>query len=248
VVSKRRRFRGGEWQATAQFSQAEEAFSKRGCAVCLLLNRYDVRRLDALLYESVNDVFVRDMIRKSLGFCNRHSSVMGEIAASVGRDLLSASGAPLGIGMIHPDLVETLMKQLKDDKIPGRIRRNSRSGKDACLVCPGRKELELAYLRTLIRNVADLGFREKYLKSDGLCAAHLTKALKLQESYLDRETLATIEISQLERLARDLREFIRKHDYRYSKEGLGKEADSWLRSLRKISAEPFVAIKRESPM
>jgi len=226
----------------------EETFSKRGCAVCLLLKRYDVRRLDALLYESVNDVFVRDMIRKSLGFCNYHSSVMGEIAASVGGDLLSASGAPLGIGMIHIDLVETIIQQLKVGTILNRVRRHSRDQREICPICRGRGELELAYLQTIVRGVSDFDFREKYLKADGLCATHLIKALKLQDPYVNRQTLAAIETLQLERLAEDLREFIRKHDYRYSKEGSGKEADSWLRALRKISGEPFAAINRESPM
>lgn len=223
----------------------EEVFAKPGCAVCLLLKRYDFRSLDALLYECVNDVLVRDMIRRLLGFCNYHSSVMEQIATSVDRDLLSASGASLGIGIIYLDLVETFTKQLKLDPTVYRASASSQMERELCPLCSRRGELEHAYLKTILQNIADSVFREKYSTSDGLCATHLITALRLQDSLVStRERLVSIEIEHLERLAEELHEFIRKHDYRYSKEGFGKEADSWLRALRKVSGEPFATTTR----
>jgi len=214
-----------------------ETFAKPGCPVCLLLKRCDVRTLDSLLYESVNDVFVRERIRRSLGFCNYHSGVLEKIPKTTSPDLLSVGGAALGIAIIYLDLVETLAEQLKSSPIVSSIRRSLTDSKAICPLCVGREELETAYLRTVLLNIHDPDFREKYSASDGLCARHMQKAFRLRELSHDKEELASIEGAHLGLLAKDLREFVRKHDYRFSSEGFGKEADSWRRALRKISGE-----------
>jgi hypothetical protein len=43
-----------------------------------------------------------------------------------------------------------------------------------------------------------------------------------------------IEAIKLEGLIVELKEFHRKHDYRFSKERIGKEGDSWIRAIEKM--------------
>jgi hypothetical protein len=224
----------------------EQVFQKHGCPICLLLKKHDVKGLDSLLYELVNDVSVRNRIRKALGFCNYHASVLEQIATTTSRDLLSTGGAALGIGIIYLDLVETLIKQLKTIPTISRTRGIS-IGDELCPLCDGRNELEIAYCQTVLLNINDFNFQDKYSASDGLCAIHMDKTFKLRGYSGNKKKLASIETTHLELLTKELHEFVRKHDYRYSKEGFAKEADSWLRALRKISGYPFTAITKEKP-
>lgn len=59
-----------------------EAFGKRGCPVCRLMEEYSLSYLDSLLYEQVNDVGIRRKLRGARGFCNWHAWQARRIAAS----------------------------------------------------------------------------------------------------------------------------------------------------------------------
>jgi len=43
-----------------------------------------------------------------------------------------------------------------------------------------------------------------------------------------------IESQKIGNLRKELDEFERKHDYRFTKEGFGKEGDSWIRAIEKM--------------
>jgi len=221
----------------------EQEFAKKGCPVCNLLKEYDVKRIDSLLYEFVNDVDVRTEIRETLGFCNYHAWVMGKVAGEISPELLSSVGGSEGVAMIYLDLVETLTNRLKslvDGSLNIRAKMENSVG-ELCAICTGRSHLEIAYLKNLLYNIADYAFAEKYAGSDGLCAIHILKTLQLLGYDRNKKELAMVEITRLEKLSIELQQFLRKHDYRFSDEGFGKEADSWVRALRKISGERFAA-------
>ena len=225
----------------------EDAFGKGGCPVCLLLTRYDTRSLDSLLYEFVNDVGVRYEIRQTLGFCNYHAWVLHQVATDLTSGKLSVGGGQMGIGIIYLDLVETLIERLKalsssvskrHAKAPATVSKRTGS---LCSMCNARAQFELWYLESILRNIAIKDFVEKYAACDGLCAIHLLRVLKLSGFDANKRVIATAEIKRLEELSVDLHEFLRKHDYRYAGEGFGKEGDSWLRAVRKISGERHAA-------
>ena len=66
--------------------------------------------------------------------------------------------------------------------------------------------------------------------------------LMMQEGFHQhKKALGAVESRRLNTLSSDLREFLRKKDYRYAKEAPGKEDVSWLRALRKVSGERFAA-------
>ena len=225
----------------------EHAFGRGGCPVCWLLTRYDERCFDFLLYESVNDVGVRDEIRRTLGFCNYHAWVLHQVATDLTSGKLSVGMGRTGIGIIYLDLVETLIKRLKELSSSASKRHAktlatpSKGTGTICPMCSARAQFELWYLESILRNIAIKDFAEKYAACDGLCAIHLLRALELSGFDGNKRALASAEIRRLEELSVDLHEFWRKHDYRYASEGFGKEGDSWLRALRKISGERYAA-------
>ena len=225
----------------------EDAFGKGGCPVCWLLTRHDERSFDSLLYEFVNDVGVRDEIRQTLGFCNYHAWVLHQVATDLFPGKLSVGGGQMGIGIIYLDLVETLVGRLKafsssaSKRHAKTLAAPSKSTGTVCPMCSARAQFELWYLESILRNIAVKDFAEKYATCDGLCAIHLLRALELSGFDGNKRALASAEIRRLEELSVDLHEFLRKHDYRYANEGFGKEGDSWLRAVRKISGERYAA-------
>lgn len=60
------------------------------------------------------------------------------------------------------------------------------------------------------------------------------------------QNLMAAQKAVLERLQADLREFIRKNDYRYIKEGFGEEGDAWRRAIEAISGAPPARVKGRS--
>ena len=231
----------------------EEAFEKQGCPICNLLRNSDIRTIDSLLYEFVNDVQIRHEIRKTLGFCNYHSWILHEVATDLSLECLSTTGAAVGIAIIYLDLVDTIAEKLKSAqsaKLTHRIslkEANHKTGDNTCRMCSSRSENESAYLQILLKSIGDRDFLAKYSVSDGLCAIHLQGFMMQEGFHQHKKALAAVEIRRLNTLSSDLREFLRKKDYRYAKEAPGKEADSWLRALRKVSGERFAApMKRPS--
>ena len=65
--------------------------------------------------------------------------------------------------------------------------------------------------------------------SQGLCLPHLHRALA-QDAHVVEMLLAK-QALVLDGLAGELPAFIRSHDYRFSKEGLGAEGDAYLRAI-----------------
>jgi hypothetical protein len=216
------------------------------------LTRYDTRSFDHLLYELVNDVGVRDEIRKTLGFCNYHAWVLHQVATDLFPGKLSVGSGETGICIIYLDLVETLIKRLKTFSSSASKRHSktpasfSKKTGTICPTCSARAQFEIWYLESILRNIVVNDFSEKHAACDGLCAIHLLRALELPGFDSNKRALASAEIRRLEELSVDLREFWRKHDYRYASEGFGKEGDSWLQALRKISGERYAAPTKTS--
>jgi len=66
-----------------------DAMRQNTCPLCHLVRKSELRYMDTLFYELVNDVGAREKLRKSYGFCARHA----QLAKKVGK--------PLGIAIIY---------------------------------------------------------------------------------------------------------------------------------------------------
>ena len=82
-----------------------EACREPGCPICRLEQQGVERYLDNQFYENVNNPAWRDHLRASHGFCHEHSWL------GVNKRL----GDALGFSIIYHDIVNNLLRSLKDD-------------------------------------------------------------------------------------------------------------------------------------
>lgn len=182
-----------------------EALVGAGCAVCRL-NRAAIEGwMDSLLRDGITDVKARLRFRESGGLCAEH-----------GR-LLEERGNPLAVAI--------LMRDLLTEVPPTRQAKPVR-----CPLCAFLSETEGRYASGLARVLEHPADRERFAAGAGLCVPHV-RALLHRARRGSRAALASICEAHLAPLAAELAEVIRKHDYRYTSEGWGPEADAWRRAV-----------------
>jgi hypothetical protein len=225
-----------------------EASQKPGCPVCrvtlFLVDRY----LNALFYESVNDIPTRAHLRKSRGFCSNHAWRLldGEV------------GNALGISIIYHDVLTNLLRDLPAPQarqerkggissLFGRTARqvgdllktalSALTAKEVCLACKERDEVARLTTTIMLNSLADERFAQTLAASEGLCLPHLKQALEQAENENLLPVLLELNRPQLEALNAELAEFIRKNDHRFHNEGFGPEGTSWRRVIGKVQGE-----------
>jgi len=210
----------------------EDAFKKEGCSICTLIKEGEYRYFDSLLYEFVNDQYVREGLRRSKGFCNYHAWRLLEVS----NQIIGEGGA--GIGIIYRDLLDSFKSDLERLRktVPvmrGRALKALGEKEELCPACELSREFEKGYLSTFVEHLEEDKFRTAYQRSDGLCRPHLTKLLRLAKSDFLRDIILDVELEKLRLLSFELGEFDRRRDYRYANEPKGKEQTSWARALKK---------------
>ncbi len=215
-----------------------DACGKPGCPVCRCLRELTVRSLDALLYEQVNDPGTRAVLDRSWGFCSWHAWMSTDVRNSA-----------LGIGLIYQGLLGQVRawlsvthRELSGSRIVRGWRRlfrraepvglvQARANRARCPLCTALASAEDGYLHTLLDYIEDAELDRAYDRSDGLCLQHLTLALGHYAGHHGAAPLVARTLRKLDRLARDLREFIDKHDYRKQAPFTPEEAASWTAAL-----------------
>ena len=177
-----------------------DACSQQGCPICRLLKNTAERRIAALLYEEVNDAYVRQHLRASFGFCYSHALLL----------LQSSDG--LGIALIYRDLIECVLDAIKKRK------RRDLFPTQECPICELYKELTKNYVNVLLQHSHDQEMREELERSFGLCLPHLARVVKsTNDESLNKwfRRLAT-KAQQKQRIL--LQQFVRKHEIAHSHE------------------------------
>jgi len=196
-----------------------DAFKGKGCPVCFLVKRRIHKFMENLLYENVNDSVVRKKIREGLGFCNLHSWQLQKF------------GDGLGLSIIYEDLFNTIK-----DKIKKSINKKLDMKLD-CLICKEKKDAEKIFVSSFIEYFNDREFNSSFRSSFGLCLPHFLSIVKYCKNKNIIVELCEIEIEKINSLVKELSEFQRKHDYRFSDKGYGKEKDSWIRAIEKMTGK-----------
>lgn len=204
------------------------------------------RYLENLLWEYVNDPGVRGSIRRARGFCHEHAWI------------LAGKGSALGVAIIADDVFQGLLRMLESasrEAIPSwTIRRLWRSliprraasiasalaarlsPQSACPACAQAGIAEQAGIGTLLESLAGEGtLMADYERSEGLCLPHFRQALSEVRDGQALAVLVRLQRAIWDRLARQLRESIRKSDYRFQGEPWGGEAGAWRRALAALS-------------
>jgi hypothetical protein len=216
-----------------------DALKEKGCCICFLLKKTIDKLMNDFLYEQVNDFWVRNKIRESLGFCSLHAWQLQKL------------GDPLCSSAIYEDLMSIIVNQMEKiitaekgmqkflQKFLGGILRINREDryrktKIICPMCQSRREAEKRYISTFIEGFHEPEFFSAYRNSFGLCLPHLIETIKnCKEKKLIRLLLNT-ESEKMKNLIKELKEIQCKHDYRFSHEKIGRKGDAWIRAVEKM--------------
>jgi len=209
-----------------------DAFKEKHCPLCYLARKAVTRSLDSLLYEHVNDPGTRMTLRKSYGFCEKHYWQVVQFNDGFGTAILAK------------DLLDTIKNEWREN--PKSLKKKFRL-KQECLACETWSQTEKNYLELFLENLDDTSFLFDYERSFGLCLAHFRKLLTKIEDETKRTKLLEIEIRKMESLIKELEEFTRKHDYRFSHEGFGEERDAWLRAVEFLKGRTDLLPKKQRP-
>jgi hypothetical protein len=211
-----------------------EALQAGGCALCRLAHKASESYLNALLYEGVTDVPIREELRNARGPCHRHAWQMANKRGSV-----------LGTAVIYRDVVNTLAKALQEEVAAPRRWRGNRDGlarrlapTTGCPACALEQDADRRSAKTLLKHLGSADIAAAYVAAGGLCLPHFQVVLAHAGEETTR-TLAQWQESALCRLRDELDELIRKHDYRFRGEPTTEEeAVSWKRAVAAAVGEP----------
>jgi len=211
-----------------------EALQAGGCALCRLARKASDSYINALLYEGVIDVPIRDELRNARGPCYRHAWQMA-----------GKRGSVLGTAVIYRDVVNTLARILQEEAAAPRRWRGNREGlarrlapAAGCPACTLEQDAERRSAKTLLKHLDSDEVAESYAAAGGLCLPHFQVVL-LHAGAEATRTLAEWQAGALSRLRDDLDELIRKHDHRFQHEPTTEdEATSWKRAVAAAVGEP----------
>lgn len=210
-----------------------DAFSE-GCPFCSLIKKNIHKYMDDFLYESVNDPGLRKEVRRSLGFCNRHAWQLQKfndgfstaiVYEEVLRDVIHGLEGSEGFSSIFKSFV------------------HNEASDAGCVICKEEKDTEQRYLSVFIENFMDAELQARYTDSFGLCFPHFLDVLKHCKNQEIVKQLIACELKKTRSLHVEIKEFLRKQDYRFSKEGFGHEKDSWIRAIEKVLGKEGVHIR-----
>jgi len=214
----------------AYFALLEALRAAQGCPLCEMESEGVRRYLDGVLYESVNDPGVRAALAEAHGYCRRHAHA-----------LLGLMNG-MGTGILYRDQVELFMDFLGglDEAATPRLRKRRPANwerDERCPACRIQLDGRMRNIHSLVEWLGDEELRAAFDVCPGLCVPHFLLALGAVRNGDIRRYLIETERRKFEQLRHELEEFARKHDYRYSREGFGKEGDSWLRAVRMMVGE-----------
>jgi hypothetical protein len=217
-----------------------EYLAKGRCPACELARSKPLHYIDHALYGLVTDPQAQNRFAETGGYCRRHAALLLEIPW----------GSALGVAILYNRLIEDAADALrsglgeppKHEKRAGPMRsmfsprgskKPAREDNPDCLACSVERETEQGVLRTLIDGLraGDGRMTAAVEEQEGFCLFHLDAALALEPDGKTAAALRRHGLRRAERLLAELKEFIRKSDYRFSKEAMGAEGDSWLRAV-----------------
>jgi len=236
-----------------RISQALE--KGENCFLCHLEGRLEQRFIETYLSELVMDPKAREEIVESRGFCNYHSYKILVSATN------PTSEDCLGMALILKSVTEQLLEDVKDHKnikFVGTklwkldLKRSVGSVHDIRLSKPVSNEVEcpacdhvskmmMLYIEGFLSEITqDEEMWRLYDKSKGMCMPHYVMTLCVATSISNGEFEPVIkrliekQIQALERLQKDLSEYIEKQDYRFSSRERARTEESVGRGLKQL--------------
>jgi hypothetical protein len=197
----------------------QAALESEGCPICRLAQEAGRDFLVHLVREGKAHEAGYQRIRDAGGFCEDHTRWLRRLGAERPGDRRSLAR-----------LYGWLLDDLDPDLTPS----------SPCPACDAAAEYErtsLAALRDCLHpDAGDAKFRERFAVGSGLCLSHFVAAASVIQDGQSLRMLTDVQARAWEALSRDLKEYLRKHDYRFSREPkTPAEESSWIRAVATIS-------------
>ncbi len=188
----------------------DELLNKVGCPICELTSESVDDNIDALFYENVNDPSERKKFSFGPGFCPKHLKMV--------EDHLRAHPelGILGVSVLYGTISDEIMRALNGEAI--------KFGEN-CQMCAIEKDAEKRYLGLFEQYISNEERLKRYENSISMvCLKHTNELIKAEIN----PNFKRVQISKMERVINSLKEFVRKSDYRYSKESVFlMEGEAW---------------------
>lgn len=210
------------------FTELLDAFKKDGCPICNLNYSNIDSYFSSILYESVNDPGVRKKLRDSLGYCRDHSvQFIGFIESSCNR---------FGASIIIADITAEIIKELdRLSKLSLKDLKKATGSNYKCPACIYMRSHEHIYYSEITNNLESDDFLSKFLKSDGLCQAHILELIKIIKNPHTRNKIIENQKLKLSMLIKDMNEFVKKHSGQSSQKISSDEGNAFKKAIKKIS-------------
>ena len=203
------------------------ACHKPGCPICTLIQRAGARYIEGTFNESMLDPGIRQKLMDSLGFCFEHTW------QSINLKMSDA----LGHAILYQDLIKFVINKVQENE--KKAGSHLASALDAVAACPACRIEQITLervLETMAVALRDPDFVAEYKLSNGLCIPHLKQILPVLDGKRQAAVLGH-QRARMETLKDELAEFIRKCDYRFRDEVIGKEGDSYKRAADMITGK-----------
>jgi len=201
--------------------------SANECPLCILESESLHTYVDGILYESVNDFGIRADLILSKGYCARHAEVLVSFENGLATAILYQDQVRIFLRLLE-SLANTSLRAAS-----GAVLRYAQHAE--CPLCRYGRELREHFVSALAKGLEHEEMRNAFKSSPGLCTPHFLLAARSTQSEAVLSFLVETERSKFSELLQELETLCRKHDYRYSHEGFGREADSWLRAARMMA-------------
>jgi hypothetical protein len=209
-----------------------------GCAVCRGETHSAWRYLDALLWERITDAGTRESARRTHGFCREHSF----LSLAVAHELHCESGMAILFEDLLTHVIGDLEVALEESGGRGRRRKSKRdplAPESRCRVCAIAAQTAANYLRLLATAdpTSEIGSAARSGEPH-LCVWHLRRGFAQTSLEDERRSFAEVFAAGTNTLHEELREFIRKRDYRFAHEGTTeREGNAWIRAVHLMVGE-----------
>jgi hypothetical protein len=194
--------------------------------ICRLGHAVEVKYIEDVLYSKTTAIETRAEWRAARGLCRPHARQLDQI------------GHALGVSLFYQDILLTVHELFRKPSREQAVRRRGRkalaetlSPQIECPACAYRESLEAVYTEVWLDHILEPAFLDSVRAADPLCLPHLRQAI-LQAPDAERfGKLRQVQLEHWETLIDELGEFVRKNDYRFQHEPVGREGTAWLRAV-----------------
>jgi len=241
--------------------ELKNALLQSACPLCWRMEEYTRRAIVHFLREGKSVAQAVLSLARSFGLCQQHAWLLVEVEPEEFGDGMSTA-------TLYDGLMDHWLRTLRWEPSTGhhgrrrrwpfrRTENRARNGaegmieqlnpKAVCHLCRllGSYERILAWglQRFLSESRGDEAFRALYRKCWGLCLPHFRTTLAEVDDDLALRILIEVQRERMQAISAELKEYLRKHDYRFAHEPYGPERDAWMRVIALIAG----GIPREIP-